>query len=126
MEAVVSTRDLGKTPIVLYFFRLPPSRPFLFDLLGNDGLGVTDDAFFFRVSIIDLLDVFHCGFGDLPPIVSSFSAKSMIGLKFLSVSFTEMVPAWPFFSDPTYDRLLRRDSFCRAHCQLVISQKSNF
>ena len=74
MAAVVSTSDLGKTPIVLYLFRLPPSF-LLFDFLGNDGLCVADDAFFFRESIIDLLGFLCCAFGDLPPLrVSSFSA----------------------------------------------------
>ena len=105
MAAVVSTSAVEKVLIVLYFLLLPS----LFDFSGNDNVRVADEAFSFRVSIIELLEILRCVLGDLPPLnVSSFSAKSIIGLKFLSVSFRDMVP----FSIPTTYGLypLRRES----------------
>ena len=99
MAEVDSTSERGKTPIVLYFFLF--TSFFLNDFLRINGEGVNDEAFSFRVSIIELLEVLCGALGDLPPLnVSSFSAKSIIGLKFLSVSFSEMVLSRSPFSVP--------------------------
>ena len=96
---VVSTSERGKTLIVLYFFLF--TSFILNDFLRSNGEGVNDEAFSFRLSIIELLEVLCGALGDLPPLnVSSFSAKSIIGLKFLSVSFREMVLTRSPFSVP--------------------------
>ena len=100
MAEVDSTSERGNTLIVLYLF--------LFDFLNNHGECVADEAFSFRMSIIELLGVLSCVLGDLPPLsASSFSAKSIIGRKFLSVSFTEMVLTWPPFAAPMTEDIVR-------------------
>ena len=100
MAAVVSTSEVEKALIVLYFLM----QSSLFAFLRNDGVFVADKAFSLRVSVIELLGVLCCVLGDLRPLnVSSFSAKSIIGLKFLSVSFREMVLTRPPFSVPMTD-----------------------
>ena len=115
MTAVVSTTDHVKTPIVLYFFLF--KSLFLNVFLSCNGEGVNDEAFSFRVSIIELLEVLCCDLGDLPPLnVSSFSANSIIGLKFLSVSFREMVlTRFPFLGP--MDRGNSWDTYCETRCQ---------
>ena len=120
MAAVVSTSAVEKVLIVLYFLLLPS----LFDFSGNDNVRVADEAFSFRVSIIELLEILRCVLGDLPPLnVSSFSAKSIIGLKFLSVSFREMVLTRSPFSVPM-DRGHCWDTYCETPCRKAISYQS--
>ena len=119
---VVSTSERGKTLIVLYFFLF--TSFILNDFLRSNGEGVNDEAFSFRLSIIELLEVLCGALGDLPPLnVSSFSAKSIIGLKFLSVSFSEMVLSRSPFSVPM-DRGHCWDTYCETPCRKAISYQS--
>ena len=122
MAEVDSTSERGKTLIVLYFFLF--TSFFLNDFLESNGEGDNDEAFSFRVSIIELLEVLCCGLGDLPPLnVSSLSAKSIIGFKFLSVSFREMVLTRSPFSVPM-EKGHCGDTSCETLCQKAISYQS--